>query len=487
MPVSTREPGDTRLGPSSAAAPHVSARIRACISPSRLIQCLTATRCAAALILLCLALHTARADQVNILFVGNSITHGRYDPALNYNAGPGDAPGNNVVHDLLCPSLPCSGAEAGPQVTPTSSNTPGGTVAAQLQYLQGNPSAQYNEVGPFSGVAGIFLQFTEDAGLDYNVSIIAVSSATLTGYANNSSSGNESGDLPLIENAKYNQVVLQDQTFQPLPASITVNGQSVPTRGDPASFDSGVSRLVTDIDKADAKAGKPNAAITLDETPPLAAYGYTSSNPNEPIFGTSTVAQQGGNKAYAPYVGDPNPIAAMASDLHNAYETAASLYNTANPAGSHVSVALSGDAWVSAINMGIAQQDPFLLSEPAGQVDLWDSNPYLACCETPIGYHPSVYGDYLNALVLFGQITGINPTTLVSEFDSSNPEYDTSASDALGISAPIAYELAVAAEDTLQNDGPVPEPASLALLAPGALALPLLRCCRSPRRRQTPR
>jgi hypothetical protein len=112
----------------------------------------------------------AHADVVNILFVGNSYTHGRYDPVLNYNAGPANAPGNGTVHDLLCPSAPCGGVEAGPQMTPTVGNTLGGTLSGQLSYLQAHPSSQYNEVGPRAGTSGIFLQFTKDVGLNYNVS-----------------------------------------------------------------------------------------------------------------------------------------------------------------------------------------------------------------------------------------------------------------------------------------------------------------------------
>jgi hypothetical protein len=417
----------------------------------------------------------ARADVVNILFVGNSYTHGRYQPVLNYNAGWAGAAGNGVVHDLLCTSATsCGGAEAGPQVTPTSANTPGSSLSQQLTYLQNNPSAQYNEVGPYSGVSGIFLQFTKDAGLTYNVSQVAVSSATLTGYANNTSGSSEAGILPLIENAKYSQVVLQDQSFQPLPTSITVNGQSVPTRGNPSSFQSGVNRLVADIDKADAAAGSPYAKITLYETPPIASMGFTSSNPNAPIFGSSTVAQQGNNPAYAPYVGDKNPIAAMASDLHNAYVGEAATFNASGK--SQVSVALAGDAWVTAINQGIAQFNPFLTNEPKGQIDLWDSNPLLACCETPIGYHPSQYGDYLDALVLFGKITGINPETLVGEWNTNSPLYADSASKFLGIDPTIARDLAFAAEDTLLANGPAaPEPGTWAMMIIGFAALGLIR------------
>ena len=415
-----------------------------------------------AMAMLAAAMARAEADPINLLLVGNSFTHGRYEPALGYNAGPGSGTSNSLVHDLLCPSLPCSGAEGVAPVTPTAANTPGATTAAQLAYLQANPSAQYTEVGPFGGVAGIFLQLTKEAGLNYSVSLLAVSAATLTGYANNT--GSELGDLSLIESAQWNKVVLQDQSFQPLPATITVGGASVPTRGKPASFQSGVTTLVNGIDAADQLAGKADAAITLAETPPLASYGYTSTNPNAPIFGSSTVAQQMGNKAYAPYVGDTNPIAAMASDLHNAYVGEAAAYDAANPTKSHVSVALDGDAWVSAINLGFAEQNPFLASEPAGQVDLWDSDPLLACCTVPIGYHPSSYGDYLNALTLFGSVTGIDPTTVTAEFDPANTN---SAASALGVAAPIAFDLAEAAEGTIRAAAPVPEPASILLLLAG--------------------
>ncbi len=411
----------------------------------------------------------ASADPINILFVGNSFTHGRYQPVLSYNAGPANAAGNGVVHDLLCPTAGCAGTvEGGPAVTPTAANTPGSTLTAKLNYLQANASSQYTEVGPYSGVSGIFLQFTKDLGLSYNVSLIAVSSATLNGYL----SGTSKADLPLITQSKWNQVVLQDQSFTPLPSSITVNGQTVPTRGNPSNFTSAVNGIVTKIDQADAAANVANAKITLYETPPLAAYGYTSSNPAQPLFGSSTVAAQNGNKAYAPYIGDYDPIAAMAQDLHNAYFGEAAAWNAANPNGSKINVANAGDAWVSAIRLGLAEQDPYLVDEPAGQVDLWDSDPLLACCTTPVGYHPSAYGDYLNALVLFGEITGLNPESLVSEFDPSNTG---SAAYALGISSTIAQELAVAAELTLVNQAAVPEPGVTLLLGVGLGGLVLAR------------
>jgi len=411
----------------------------------------------------------ALADPIEILFVGNSFTHGRYPPALNYNAGSATSTGTAVVHDLLSAT---AAENPSPNQNP-SANPPaafaGLTLQQKLTYLQNNPSAQYTEQGPFSGAAGLFLQFTKEAGLNYDVSLVAVSSATLKGYLN----GSNSGDLPLIAQSKWNNVVLQDQSFTPLPSSITVNGQSVPTRGNPANFQAGVGGLVSAIDTADGNASKPYANITLYETPPLAAYGYTSTNPNQPIFGSSTVASQNGNKAYAPYVGDANPDAAMASDLHNAYYGEAAAVNALGQ--SAVNVAPSGDAWITAINAGIAEADPYLVNEPPGQIDLWDSDPIDACCTTPIGYHPSAAGDYLNALVLFEEITGVNPLTLTAEF---NPANTNSAAYAMGLSPVTAFELAEAAAVTVADAGPanaIPEPASLALLAAVLLGSAIVR------------
>jgi hypothetical protein len=156
-----------------------------------------------------------------------------------------------------------------------------------------------------------------------------------------------------------------------------------------------VTGLINAIDATASAADKPNPLIILYETQPLALYGYTSTNPSAPIFGSSTSPPGGLN---APYVGDPDPISAMATDLHNAYEQVASDYITDNPTGSKVSVALAGDAWVSAINTRTVVRDPYLAKKPGLEVDLWDSDPLNACCTTPIGYHPSIYGAYLSAL-----------------------------------------------------------------------------------------
>ena len=407
------------------------------------------------------------ATPIEILFVGNSFTFGKYDPVRSYMGGYDSGPGAAVgahVHDLQCPSAAaCTTAEkvaaSVPSTNPAVINNPNiPTLQSQLNYLQAGSAPTYGERGPYGGIPGIFLKLTQEAGLNYNVSIDTIAAATLNGTWKNST------NLPVISASQWDRVVLQEQSFSPLPTTITVNGATVTTRGNPGNFNTGVQAIVNSLHTNDAAAGKPDAKVTLYETQPLASYSYLSTNPAAPIFGSSAGITGGNNNQ--PYVGDPDPVRRMAGDLHNAYNTAAV---NANALGhSSVDVALAGDAWITAMNQGVAVMNPFLPGAPFGtQVDLWDSNALDACCTTPIGYHPSLYGAYLNALALFETITGIDPRTLGDETDPNNLLYQTSAAFSLGISPTIAAELESTAALTVAAGRPVPEPATLVLLLTG--------------------
>jgi hypothetical protein len=60
-----------------------------------------------------------------------------------------------------------------------------------------------------------------------------------------------------------------------------------------------------------------------------------------------------------------------------------------------------GEAWTRAIAAGVADANPYD-GIAAGQIDLWTFDHY----------HASSYGYYLEALIVFGRVTGIDPTTL---------------------------------------------------------------------------
>ena len=297
----------------------------------------------------------AGAKPLRILFTGNSFTHGRYLPVRTYHGGFGGDAGH--VHDDNCLS-PDACTEAGRR--PRSSGT--------------------DEFGPFGGIPGIFLTLTEEAGLSYDVSINAVSSATLARTAADPGRVRAIANDPLT-GAPFDIVVLQEQSFLALPPT---NALGRATRGNPAQFTAAINQLVAAIDAADTAARRETAKVFLYETQPLASYTYADTGGRHPYAGA--------------------PIAVMAADLHRGYAAAAAQ----NPA--IAGVAYAGDAWIAAMDRGIAERDPFQPDQRPGAVDLWDSDPAAACCTTPIGYHPSTYGAYLNALVLFHRITGQDPS-----------------------------------------------------------------------------
>ena len=135
-----------------------------------------------------LAAGTAGAAPTSILFVGNSYTFGRVDPVMSYNAAN--------VRDLTAPSQ-------GGNFTNTSGSNP-------------------YEPHPWGGVAGIFKQFTVEAGLDYDVAISARNAASLRGQYLNSN-GASWDLLGNLASQRWDKVVLQDLSDGPLPYGKTSN------------------------------------------------------------------------------------------------------------------------------------------------------------------------------------------------------------------------------------------------------------------------
>jgi hypothetical protein len=127
----------------------------------------------------------AIAAPLSILFVGNSYTFGRVDPAMSYNAAN--------VDDMTRPrpDLP------DPNFTDTTGSRPW-------------------EPHPWGGVPGIFKQLTEQAGVAFDVSLSARNAASLRGHFLNSA--NADWDLRgNIAKRQWAIVVLQEQSDAALP------------------------------------------------------------------------------------------------------------------------------------------------------------------------------------------------------------------------------------------------------------------------------
>lgn len=93
-----------------------------------------------------------------------------------------------------------------------------------------------------------------------------------------------------------------------------------------------------------------------------------------------------------------------------------------------------GEAWNRAMKKDVADSNPYD-GITAGQIDLWTGDHY----------HASAYGYYLQALVIFGEITGLDPRTLGKE-EHSAVELGFSPEQALDLQQ-IAYEQLSAGED----------------------------------------
>lgn len=144
-------------------------------------------------------------SQTRVLFVGNSFTHGKYPPVLNYNAA-------SIIDENF--GLPPSSPRH--QLDPT---TP----------------------GPWGGLPGIFKKFTDQAGLNYEVHIEAINGASLEFH--------EAYAMSVVQRLRWDKVVLQELTTRPLPVART---------GQPGLFADYATQLEVAV-----HAGNPAAQVYL--------------------------------------------------------------------------------------------------------------------------------------------------------------------------------------------------------------------------------
>ena len=134
------------------------------------------------------------------------------------------------------------------------------------------------------------------------------------------------------------------------------------------------------------------------------------------------------------------PVAAMAHDLRAGYDKAVA----ATPGMK--AVIPVGEAWVRAMQVGVADSNPYD-GVDFGKLDLWSYDHY----------HASAAGYFLEALVVFGSVTGLDPRLLG---DTECAGYE------LGLSKPQVAALEQVAFDQLASTGAV-KPAAVRGGEPG--------------------
>ena len=267
------------------------------------------------------------AAATRILFVGNSFTHGNVAPTLYYNAAN--------VHDL--------------------------------------------NKGGVGGVPGIFKKMTTDAGLDYDVSIEAVSGQSLEFHYNNKQAELGSSTFDVIAMQDYSTLDSNDP-------------------GNPGKLYA-YSKLIEKYMHG-ANNPRPNANALVYLTATWARADQVYNTPGGRWNGTS--------------------IEKMTGDLHSAYYEAWAQDKEID------GVVPVGDAFLLAITSGVADRNPYDGID-SGKVNIWNTDRY----------HASAWGSYLEALTLYGKITGRDPRAL--GFDTAARELGVSSSQATALQN-VAYK-----------------------------------------------
>lgn len=376
---------------------------------------------------------SASADPIPILFVGDSYTFGRVDPVMSYNAAN--------VHDLTAgfAAVDASGTNA-------------------------------YEPHPWGGVPGIFKQMTVEKGLNYDVSISARNAASLRGQFLNTSS--PAWDLRgNVASQSWGVVVLQERSDGALPAGKGKNANPVQFQAYANQFEKFIhqggaqtyteTNLLGGLAACEAtglSAGSCNTKRSIPANP--------NANPNTKVYLTEGWARPDMVYAHLTTTADPNSasgapipdgsgakatlyyptLGAMTADLH------AGIDGEAAANGHFAGVIGAGDAFQLAYDEGLVKTGGFydangvyVPNQAGDAMNLWWDD-YL---------HASKYGSYLDALVQFGTITGIDPLSLGADEIAAH-DLGISQADALTLQRVAAQEL-----------GMVPEPASAAVMLTG--------------------
>lgn len=181
-------------------------------------------------------------------------------------------------------------------------------------------------------------------------------------------------------------------------------------------------------------AAHPGDPTTLIKYSGLLAQAFHAINPDVDVMLTATWSRADLTyRTNSPWLGQP--IDQMAIDVRHGYDAADSASELIN------GVIPVGETWNRALDGGLADINPYD-GINAGQINLW----------APDNYHASIYGYYLEALTIFGSVTGVDP----SLFGAG----DVVARD-LGIDARVAVALQQFAAAQLAAE--VPEPGSVLL------------------------
>jgi hypothetical protein len=177
----------------------------------------------------------------------------------------------------------------------------------------------------------------------------------------------------------------------------------------------------------------PGNPAVLVRTTPRIAYILRAKNPAVEIHLDATWSN-----ARAPYVAKSGwygkPIGQMAKDVYSGCLLAADAAHLA-------SVIPVGLAWNRAIDSGLAEDDPDDIFNFSG-MDLWAMDDH----------HASAQGYYLEALVIFGRVTGMDPLSLGAR-ETAAADLDIAPGDALALQKVAHDELLADDQQIRQTHG----------------------------------